>query len=105
MTRPGIKPGLQDHRRALYPLGKASRINEPKSTKELIGGYGDVFQGMGNIKEPNTGKVIEVGFKMEAGVQSIVEKSRHVPYQQVSPLKKWFKQGEGGGIFEKVPRN
>ena len=69
-------------------IKKISRINEPKSTKELIVEYEDVFQGMGNIKEPKTGKVIKVGFEMEAGIQSIAQKPRHVSYHQESSFKK-----------------
>ena len=82
-----------------------SRMNEPKSTKELIREFDDVFQGMGNIKEPKTGKAIEVGFEMEAGIQPIVQKPRHIPYHLESPLKKWIEQGEAVSIFEKVPWN
>ena len=61
-------------------IKQISRINEPKTTKEVIGEYEDVFQGMGNIKEPKTGKFIELRFKMKAGIQPIAQKTRHIPY-------------------------
>ena len=86
-------------------IRRISGMNELKSTKELIREYDDVFQGIGNIKEPKAGKAIEVGFEMEAGIQPIAQKPRHVPYHLESPLKKWIEQGEADGIFEKVPRN
>lgn len=42
---------------------------------------------------------------MEAGIQSISQKPRHVPYHLESPLKNWSEQGEADGIFKKMPRN
>ena len=60
---------------------------------------------MGNIKEPKAGKDIEVGFKMEAGIQPITQKPRYIRYHLESKLKIWIEQGEVDGIFEKVPRN
>ena len=52
-------------------------INELKFTK-LIGEYEDVSQRMRNIKEPKTGKVIEVGFEMEAEIQPVAQKPRNI---------------------------
>ena len=62
-------------------------MNKPKSTKELTRENDDLFHGMGNIKEPKTGKAIKVGFEIEAGIQPIAQKPKHVPYHQESPLK------------------
>ena len=86
-------------------IKRISEINEPKYIKKLIREYEDVFRGMENIKKPKTGKVVEIRFEREAGIQQIPQKPRHVPYHQKSPLKKWIDQREADGIFEKVPRN
>ena len=42
---------------------------------------------------------------MEAGIQPIAQKPRHVPYQPESLLKKWIEQGEANSKYEKMPRN
>ena len=52
-------------------IKRISGMNEPKSTKELIREYSDVFQGMENNKEPKTGKAIEEGFEMVKEIQWI----------------------------------
>ena len=42
---------------------------------------------------------------MEAGIQPIAQKPRHVPYQPESSLKKWIEQREANSKYEKMPRN
>ena len=42
---------------------------------------------------------------MEAGIQSIAQKPRHVPYQVESLLKNWIEQREANSKYEKMPRN
>ena len=86
-------------------IKRINGMNEQKSKKELIREYDDLFQGMGNIKEPKTGKIIEIGFEMEDGIQPIAQKLRHVPYHQESPLKKMDWTGKSGWCFrESAPK-
>ena len=42
---------------------------------------------MWNTEEPKTGKIIEVGFEIAAGMQPIAQKLRHVPYHLEPPLE------------------
>lgn len=76
-------------------------ITQPSLTSTLEE-FDGVFQGIGCIKDPKTGKPIEVRLEMDPDIRPVAQKARHVPYYLKGPLVKWLKQGEEEGIFEKV---
>ena len=69
----------------------------------LLHEYSDVFEGIGCIRDKNTGKEIEVKLEMDPEAIPTAQKPRHVAYHLQKPLKEWLDQGIEQQIFEKVP--
>jgi hypothetical protein len=92
------------------PSGRLKEKNEhriravkAKNLEQILEEYKDVFNGIGCVTDPKSGKPLTVRLEMDSDAQPVAQKARHVPYYLKGPLKKWLKQGEDEGIFEKVP--
>jgi len=63
----------------------------------------ECFEGIGQIRDVQNDRDIEVHLDIDREVQPVAQKPRHVAYHLVEPLKKWLEFGVKENIFEKVP--
>ena len=69
----------------------------------VLSEYSVVFQGIGCLRDKNTGKKMEVKLEMETDAKPVAQKPRPVSYHLQKPVKDWLDQGLKEEIFEKVP--
>ena len=82
------------------------RIHSVKATGDveaILDEYKEVFEGIGCIRDKNTGEEIEVKLEIDPEAIPVAQKPRHVAYHLQQPLKEWLNQGVEEKIFEKVP--
>ena len=82
------------------------RIHSVKATGDveaILDEYKEVFEGIGCIRDKNTGEEIEVKLEIDPEAIPVAQKPRHVAYHLQQPLKEWLNQGVEQKIFEKVP--
>ena len=56
--------------------------------EKLLTEYGDIFKGIGCVKERDTGNNMEVKLEMNPTAKPVAQKPRNVPYHLQKPLKK-----------------